>query len=362
MTRRIPIEELVNSVERIPVADVRTPSEFMQGHIPGAVNIPLFTNEERVAVGTTYKQEGREAAVLLGFDLTGGKWSGFIREAFIVAPDKKIALHCWRGGMRSAAMAWALDLYGFDVRLLDGGYKAYRQWVLRQLEEIYPFRIVGGMTGSGKTRALHGLRGMGEQVVDLEDLAQHHGSTYGTLNRLKQPSQEQFENELATCLRIMDRTRSIWVEDESRSIGRCMLSRSIWEQIHGGPVFDLQAPEERRLELRVEEYGGLDRDWLIECTERIVKRLGTEQTRNAVVAIREGRIADFIRIVMTYYDKMYRKGLDTREACKIIAVPTRSTDGAENARLLMEAAGGAEAERGEEAGPGEGPNKRPDGR
>ncbi|HXB91649.1 MAG TPA: rhodanese-like domain-containing protein, partial [Puia sp.] len=135
MIHRITSQSLMQLQEPIPVADVRTPAEFIRGHVTGAINIPLFSNEERASVGTTYKQSGREAAILLGFDLAGPKWSGFIREALQISPQKKIALHCWRGGMRSSAMAWALDLYGFTVYLVEGGYKSYRNWVLEQFDK-----------------------------------------------------------------------------------------------------------------------------------------------------------------------------------------------------------------------------------
>ncbi|WP_431211080.1 rhodanese-like domain-containing protein [Puia sp. P3] len=141
MIRRIAVEEMEAG---IPVADVRTPAEFGHGHIPGAFNLPLFSNEERVVVGTTYKQKSREAAILLGFDLVGSKWSGFIRTALELAPEKKIAVHCWRGGMRSGAMAWALDMYGFKVYLIEGGYKRYRRWVHDQFERSWNLAVVGG--------------------------------------------------------------------------------------------------------------------------------------------------------------------------------------------------------------------------
>ena len=338
MTRRITIDELQKMLYSIPLADVRTPAEFTQGHIPGAFNLPLFSNEERVRVGITYKQEGREAAILLGFDLTGNKWSGFIQQALHFAPGKKIAVHCWRGGMRSAAMAWALDLYGFDVYLVQGGYKSYRQWALRQFEQPYPLWVIGGMTGSGKTKTLQQLNRLGEQVIDLEDLAQHQGSSYGTLNRLQQPTQEQFENELATQLSALDPQRKIWVEDESRNIGRCQLPKPFWTNIQDAFVFDLQVPPEQRVEALVKEYGSLDKEFLVECTERIRKRLGTEQTKNAIIAIREDRMADFIRWVLVYYDKAYRKGLDSRAPHKIISTPVNNTDADRNARQLLKAA------------------------
>jgi len=306
--------------------------------MPGAFNLPLFSNEERVKVGTTYKQESREAAILLGFDLTGPKWSGFIRTALEKAPEKKIAVHCWRGGMRSGAMAWALDLYGFQVYLVEGGYKRYRRWVLDQFEKTWLLSVVGGMTGSGKTRILHELRRKGEQVIDLEELAQHQGSAYGTLDRLVQPTQEQFENELAGQLHALDKTRRVWVEDESLTIGKRMIPRTFWKGMQDSILFDIQAPVEVRVKALVKEYGSLDRDFLIECTERIRKRLGPEQTKRAVAAISEGRMEDFIREALVYYDKTYRTGLRGRDTSRIVAVEVQEGYAEENAMRILAAA------------------------
>jgi tRNA 2-selenouridine synthase len=338
MTRPITIEELMALPAAIPVADVRTPAEFAHGHIPGAVNLPLFSNEERIRVGTTYKQQGREAAILLGFDLTGPKWSGFIRHAQEIAPEKKIALHCWRGGMRSAAMAWALDLYGFEVCTIRGGYKTYRHWVLRQCQRPYALSVIGGMTGSGKTRVLGRLREAGEQTIDLEDLARHRGSAYGSLNRLIQPTQEQFENNLAIQLAKMDLQRPVWIEDENQNIGKCLLPKPLWTRLRNATLFDLQVPLEDRVTALLEEYGGLDKEFLVESTERIAKRLGTLQTKNAVTAIREDRMGDFIRQVLVYYDKTYWKGIITRDQNNIVPVVATSGDPETNAAQLLSAA------------------------
>ncbi|HET6253628.1 MAG TPA: tRNA 2-selenouridine(34) synthase MnmH [Puia sp.] len=338
MTRPINIEELLALPAGIPVADVRTPAEFAHGHIPGAVNIPLFSNEERIAVGTTYKQHGREAAILLGFDLTGPKWSGFIRQALEFAPAKRIALHCWRGGMRSAAMAWALDLYGFEVFTIRGGYKSFRRWALRQWQRPWPLSVIGGMTGSGKTRILTRLRAAGEQTIDLEDLAQHLGSAYGSLNRLVQPTQEQFENNLAAQLAGFNPRQPIWIEDESQNIGKCIIPKPFWTQIRTATLFDLQVPPEDRVAALLEEYGGLDKDFLVESTERIGRRLGPEQAKSAILAIREDRMADFIRQVLVYYDKTYRKGLSTRIAGNIIPIVTTNGDSERNAAQLLSVA------------------------
>lgn len=336
MIHRITIQELMKMEQRCPVADVRTPAEFDRGHIPGAFNLPLFNNEERAQVGTTYKQQSREAAILLGFDLAGPKWSDFIRQALEKAPGWKIAVHCWRGGMRSGAMAWALDLYGFQVYLVEGGYKNYRRWALRQFEKPWQLWVIGGLTGSGKTKILQQLSGMGEQAVDLEDLAQHQGSTYGTLNRLVQPSQEQFENNLADQLNRLDPDRKIWVEDESLSIGKRMIPRPFWDRMQQALLFDLQVAEEQRVQALVEEYGSLEGDFLVECTDRIRKRLGLDRARQAITAIREGRMDDFIRTVLVYYDKTYRTGLKGRDPGHIVPIALEINNPADNARQVKE--------------------------
>jgi tRNA 2-selenouridine synthase len=335
MIKTLAIDHFIKLDSSIPVVDVRTPAEFAQGHIPAAYNIPLFTNEERVKVGTTYKQQGREPAILLGFDLTGAKWSGFINEALKIAPDMKIAVHCWRGGMRSGAMAWAFNLYGFDVYLLEGGYKKYRRWVLDSFEQQYNISVIGGMTGSGKTHVLHQLRACNEQVIDLEEIAQHQGSSFGSMDKLAQPTQEQFENDLVAQLDQFDKNKTTWVEDESLTIGKRFIPNSLFKQMREATVLVLNAPVKERVKLLAAEYGKLRKEFLIECTERIWKRLGPEQTKNAVVAINEGRMEDFIEIVLVYYDKTYRTGLSKRSRESIIEIITETTDAEKNAAEIL---------------------------
>jgi tRNA 2-selenouridine synthase len=336
MIKNIAIESFVQLDSSIPVIDVRTPAEFAQGHIVRAHNIPLFSDDERVQVGTTYKQQGREQAILLGFDLTGAKWSSFIKQALEIAPGKKIALHCWRGGMRSGAMAWALNLYGFDVYLLEGGYKKYRRWVLDQFEQKHNLLILGGMTGSGKTQILHELKKLGEQVIDLEDLAQHQGSSYGTMNKMVQPSQEQFENDLATQLYRASSEKPIWLEDESITIGKRFIPNALWHQMREAHLVNVKIPVAGRIEFLLKEYGRLDKEFLTECTQRIWKRLGPEQTKNAILAIDEDRMADFIGLVLVYYDKTYRTGLSKRPVANVHELDCKDTDAASNAAQILE--------------------------
>lgn len=335
MIKNIDASTLVSLDKSIPVADVRTPAEYAQGHICGAYNIPLFTNEERVLVGTAYKQAGREQAILLGFDLTGSKWSGYIKQALAISPEKRMALYCWRGGMRSGAMAWALSLYGFEVYLLQGGYKKYRRWALNQFEKRYNIQILGGLTGSGKTKVLKQLKALGEQVVDLEGLAGHQGSAYGSMNVLVQPSQEQFENELANQLSLLDQAKPIWLEDESITIGKRVIPNALWCQMREASVSILKVPPEQRVGFLLEEYGKLDKAFLKECTEKIWKRLGPVQTKNALLAIDEDRMADFIRIVLVYYDKTYRAGLGKRAAENILEIECADTNAVVNANLVL---------------------------
>ena len=218
---------------------------------------------------------------------------------------------------------------------MEGGYKQYRRWVLEQFELPRNLIILGGKTGSGKTKILQHLRSTGEQVIDLEDLAQHQGSSYGTLNKLVQPSQEQFENELAACLVTTDAEKPTWMEDESITIGKRFIPKGLWEQMRNVPIFNIKVPLESRIAFLVEEYGQLDKEFLVECTTRIGKRLGPEQTKNAVTAINEGRMADFIRQVLVYYDKTYQTGLSKRSPEKVYTLDGLGGDANENAELIL---------------------------
>jgi tRNA 2-selenouridine synthase len=338
MTKAISIDMYMSFPEPVPLIDVRTPAEFEQAHVPGAFNIPLFTNEERIQVGTTYKQVGREAAILLGFDLSGSKWSGFIKQALEIAPGKRVAVHCWRGGMRSSAMAWALSLYGFEVYLLEGGYKRYRNWVLGQFEHSWKLLILGGMTGSGKTDLLGELKCCSEQVIDLEALAQHQGSAFGSMNRLVQPTQEQFENNFASALISCDPDKRIWIEDESVRIGKRIIPKPFFDQMRSAHVLCLEVSFEQRLQKLLTEYGVLEPNFLAECCLRISKRVGPEQSKNAVQAIRDGQMADFIRILLAYYDKQYKRGLEKRNRDQIFIVDIDTMDRAEQIKKLLKSA------------------------
>ncbi len=336
MIKQLALKDFLAEADSTPVIDVRTPAEFEQGRILHAHNIPLFSNEDRILVGTTYKQQSREAAILQGFELVGGKWATFIKQAEAIAPPKKILVHCWRGGMRSNAMAWALNLYGFEVGVLTGGYKAYRQNNLKILEQEYPFIILGGMTGSAKTQTLAAMKDLGEQVIDLEELAKHQGSSFGSMGKMVQPSQEYFENSLASELSKLNLKKRIWLEDESVTIGKRVIPKSIFQQMRQTHVMSIDIEKQKRIDFLNEHYGCLNREFLKESINRISKRFGPEQTKFALQAVDEGRIKDFIALVLVYYDKTYSKGQKNRATEKIHQLQLDEINFVENAKAIID--------------------------
>ncbi|MFT3846133.1 MAG: tRNA 2-selenouridine(34) synthase MnmH [Lacibacter sp.] len=316
---KIIIEDFLLLAKEHPVFDVRSPGEYNHAHIPGAFSFPLFSDEERKVVGTTYKQQSRELAIKTGLDYFGGKMRRMIEEAERIAGDHKtILVHCWRGGMRSAGVAWLLDLYGFKVYTLIGGYKQFRKWALQQFEKEYFLTMLSGYTGSGKTYVLNGLKKNGSQVIDLEGLAHHKGSAFGNIGMPPQPSQEMFENKLAVELSKLSSATPTWVEDESQRIGDVNIPITLWKQMRNKQVFFIDIPFEERLKHIVEEYGKLPKEKLVNAIIRIKKRLGGLETKEALNALVEDRTEDSFRILLSYYDKWYLKGLHNREGLETL--------------------------------------------
>ena len=294
--------------------DVRSPGEYSRGHIPGAISFPLFTDAERATVGTLYKQKGKDEAVLEGLRIVGPKMAGFVEEAARLSPNKKIMLHCWRGGMRSASVAWLLQQAGFETRLLKGGYKAYRADIHQFLEQKFPFLVITGPTGSKKTKILQALRDKGEQVIDLETLANHKGSAFGALGMEPQPTIEQFENQLHLELSKLDLNRRIWIEDESRKIGTVVLYEGFWKQIKSVPVLLVNLSIQERIEFLVYEYGNFPAEKLEESILKIAKRLGGQHVKAAMEALEFGELHQVAAITLNYYDKAYLYALENRKA------------------------------------------------
>jgi tRNA 2-selenouridine synthase len=325
---KIDIDSFLTISKTIPVFDVRSPAEYSHAHIPNAMSLPLFTDEERKVVGTLYKQKSKQDAIKAGLDFFGVKMKVMVEEVeavfkkknVIINADNKpsVIVHCWRGGMRSAGVAWLLDLYGFQVYTLIGGYKSYRKWVLAQFEKQYPLNVVGGYTGSGKTEIIKGLIKKNIPAIDLEEIAVHRGSAFGNIGLPKQPSQEQFENKLAlqlyNCtLQAQEKHLPIWLEDESQRLGDVNIPRVFWEQMRFATLFFLDLPFEERLIHTVNMYGNLDKMKMIGAIIRIKKRLGGLEAKEAVSAFIEDRLEDCFRILLKYYDKQYTRGMETRE-------------------------------------------------
>ena len=327
---KLHIEQFLELAKENVVLDVRSPAEYEHAHIPGSFSLPLFSNEERAIVGTTYKQESREQAIKTSLDYFGPKMRKMVEMAEkiykgsckensnpVSHPSKIVLTYCWRGGMRSAGVGWLLDLYGFKVYTLAGGYKSFRKYVLESFRKTYPFRILGGFTGSGKTEVLKQLKQKGERVIDLEEIACHKGSAFGNIGMPIQPGQEMFENLLAKELMALTpgngESPFIWMEDESQRIGLVNIPTDLWKAMRAAPVFFLDIPFEERLKHITEEYGRLDRNKMADAIQRISSRLGGLETKNATTLLLEGNIPESFRILLKYYDKWYLKGLHNRD-------------------------------------------------
>ncbi|MBL7804830.1 MAG: tRNA 2-selenouridine(34) synthase MnmH [Saprospiraceae bacterium] len=307
--------------------DVRSPGEYAQGHIPDAISFPLFTDAERAKVGTLYKQQGKDVAFTVGLDIVGPKMAGFVRRASQIAPGKQIAVHCWRGGQRSRSMAWLLRAAGFDVAVLNGGYKVYRRFVLDFFERSpCQLIVVGGRTGAGKTRVLHALRALGEQVVDLEALARHKGSSFGSIGEDGQPTVEQFENDLFDAFQQLDWSKKIWLENESRSIGRVYIPEGLWKRMKNSPLLNIEIPHTDRVKNLVRDYAAFPAGELEQAFLRIDKKLGGLRLNEALEALRLGHYERAAEIALAYYDKTYQHGLDNNPSPDIRILKLEHSD------------------------------------
>ena len=419
--QKLGINEFLALAAKHPVLDVRSPGEFKHAHIPGAYNLPLFTDEERKVVGTAYKQQSRQAAIKIGLDYFGGKMRKMVEEVEGIVkksesrevgksesesgspedrkterlideetnnletflnkksdintqgprtsglPDfptpfptsglsdfptlsetsapRTILVHCWRGGMRSAGVAWLLDLYGFKVYTLVGGYKKFRHWVIEKYSQPNPYKILGGYTGSGKTYVLDALRKVGQPVIDLEGLAKHKGSAFGSIGMPEQPTQEMFENLLGLEIDRITKTNQsdlskqepIWLEDESQRIGLVNIPPVFWTRMRQSEVRFIDIPFEERLKHIVKEYGVLDKQRMMDAIQRIQKRLGPLETKTSLQMLQDGDTEGSFRILLKYYDKWYTKGLNNREQLnELLHVTLCSEVNAEaNAQILL---------------------------
>jgi tRNA 2-selenouridine synthase len=342
---KLSITTFIDLFQNYPTIDVRSEEEYNHAHIPGAMSLPLFSNEERKIVGTIYKQQSREAAIKKGLEFFGPKMKDIIVFVEKLLKEKNIdskilVIHCWRGGMRSAAIAWLLDLYGFKIYTIIGGYQAYRNWVLAQFKIDWKFNILGGYTGSGKTIILQEFTELKIPFIDLEGIAGHKGSAFGRIGLPPQQSCEMFENTLANELQknsILFPNQNIWLEDESQRIGAVSIPHELWLTIRNQNVFFLKIPYEQRFEYIEETYGKLNNEELQEAVLRIKKKLGGLETKLSIEFLQKGNIKEAFRILLHYYDKLYQKALDQRENLneKLHLIESNKVDSNINAQLMI---------------------------
>lgn len=336
MAEIVQIEQFIALSGKYPVIDVRSPLEFEQGHIPGAVNIPLFDDLERKIVGTKYKKVNKEAAMYAGLDFAGKKLVTLAKMGEKAAgKNKTLLVHCWRGGMRSKSMVWLFETVGLTCSLLEGGYKSYRKYVREVLALPRQLVVIGGRTGSGKTEILHKLKEMGEQVIDLEGVAHHKGSAFGALGEEKQPTTEQFENELCDRMRSLNRDRVTWIEDESRNIGRCVVPPELYGQMRTQEIIFLDIPREMRARHLVSQYAAYDSGELKACVLKIRKKLGGDRAKVALDSIEKKDFFHTAMLTLQYYDKAYMFSLEkNHEHYRLLT--SAVVDPVVNARLLLD--------------------------
>lgn len=337
MLYEISIQEYYEKAPLLPLVDVRSPAEFEQGHIVGAVNIPLFSNEERAAVGTIYKKKTKEKAIELGYEYVTPKLQWFLQQSGRLANNGAIAVHCWRGGMRSHSFAEHLHENGFEeVYVIKGGYKAFRNYVLDFFEQKLKLHVLGGYTGSGKTFILEELKLMGEQVIDLEGLAHHKGSAFGSLGETPQPSSQHFENLMFDQWRKLDINKPVWLEDESAQIGYVQIPKALFAQMRANELYFIDIPKEERSKLLVDEYACFDPNDLAKAINGIAKRLGGQNVTAALEALETKDYYRVAMITLQYYDKAYLNGVGKRNPEMVKRITLKEVNHIENAKKLLE--------------------------
>ncbi len=311
MINKVTIKEFANiknNNENIPIIDVRSPKEYSHASIPNAINVSLFSDEEREAVGISYKEHGRECAMLLGLKIVAPNMVSILENIIGIMNGKTdVLIHCARGGMRSEFLSYLLSMYGFNVHILIGGYKAYRNYVLSMFEINYKCIILSGYTGSAKTFILKEIEKMGENVIDLEGLANHKGSAFGGIGENEQPTQEQFENNLAYQLELINSDETVWLEDESFLVGRCAIPKVLFNQM-SSPYKCVFIDVDKTLRAKhiSKNYGIYDKTLLKESIIKIRKRLGDVRMNEALALLDDDKITECVIILLDYYDKSYK--------------------------------------------------------
>ncbi len=302
--------------------DVRTKEEFEEFRIPGAYNVPLFTKEEKEKVSRVYYEKGEKEAKLFALELVGGKLHQIVKEVKeIKEREKKVAIYCWRGGLRSLAVATICNLTGVSVFRLKGGYREFRKYILKRIEELLKDKeliVVYGATGVGKTRMLRELKEEGFPVIDLEGLAGHRGSVFGGIG-LKQPSQKMFDSLIWEELEKLKGCKQIIVEGESKKIGNLFIPEALWKKMQEGKKVVVELPLKERIKISMEDYGvgKHPKEVYLQALKRIEKILGGEKYKKIKELIEEENYKEAVKeLMLNYYDKLYKKS--TPKAEKVI--------------------------------------------
>lgn len=333
--RRVDVKDFLLLEKNTPVVDVRSPAEYAEGHIAGALNLPLFSNEERARVGTTYKQAGKGEALDLGLEIVGPKMSALSKIAKNIGSGGKLKTHCWRGGLRSDKMAWLFELVGIDVTVLNGGYKAFRQQLLDDFRNIEKLIVLQGPTGSGKTAILHELEKNGEQILDLEKRANHKGSAFGAIGMGEQSSTAQFQNWIYDDLLKLDLSKRIWIESESLSIGKVYMPETLWETMNNSNIVELNIDKTIRAKRIVEEYGQFEPDQLEASIEKIKNRFGGDRIKKALELLHDQKLEEVVMLLLDYYDKGYSFSKNKYKKKEAAILKTTSGDPSKNATELI---------------------------
>ena len=322
------------------ILDARTMEEYVEDHLPGAASAPVLDEAERARVGTIHKQQSPFEAKRIGAALVARNVARHLETIFADKPRGwRPLVYCWRGGKRSGAMAHILREVGWDAKTLEGGYKAYRRWVVEQLATLparYTYRVVHGATGSGKSRLLRALHCAGAQVLDLEALAAHRGSVLGSLPSRPQPPQKYFETLVLDALRAMDPARPVFVEAESRKIGQVQVPEGLITAMRAAECVVIDAPVATRVALLMDEYRHFfdDRPSLDAQLDCLVALHGRERIDAWKAMAREGRWAELVeRLLEDHYDPAYRRS-SHRNFVRLAAAPALKLSSATDAAFV----------------------------
>lgn len=304
MIRDITLQDLFSSVEKEPhtMIDVRSPSEYCEATIPGSINIPVFTDEERAEIGTLYKQVSKEAANERGLEIFSAKLPAFIRQFQKI--DTPMTVFCWRGGMRSKTAATVLNLMGIKANRLSGGIRTYRQWVVKELEkEVFTpeLFVLNGYTGCGKTVLLNRLADEGYPAIDLEDLAGHRGSIFGQIGR-EPNNQKKFDSLLVHEIQKVQDNSFVYIEGESKRIGKVLIPSFLFDKKeHGTHVF-IHMPLAQRVKNILDDYNPWgDGDKFLEAFNLIKRRIHMPIAKEIEEKLGAGQFEEVVALLLEYY-------------------------------------------------------------